>query len=368
MRAMTTQPAHALASESKAPLRVIFLFGGRSSEHEISLRSAEQVLGAINPQRIEAIRVGMSRDGFMRLGAAGQTLAEVVALGEAVSDLRTLGADLVFPVLHGPFGEDGRVQGMLEMMGLPYVGSGVLGSALCMDKIMQKQVIAASAPDIPQVRWCSVDLSHESVAAAIERARALRYPVFVKPANLGSSVGIQKVPGPEALEAAVAFAGQFDTRVIIEQGEDVREIELAVLGDGGPDTLVSMPGEIELPPGVWYDYSVKYEQDVAITRVPAHGLPAPVVVSLQAHALKAFRATGCHGLARIDFFVHRQNGQVWLNELNTLPGFTTISMYPKLMAHAGVPYGELIERLSRLALLRHEQQQGLRSDKGAVGA
>ncbi len=353
-------------TEPAAPLRVIFLFGGRSSEHEISLRSAEQVMGALNPQRIEAIRVGMNRDGFMRLGSAWQTLAEVVALGEPVSDLRSLGADVVFPVLHGPYGEDGRVQGLLDMLGLPYVGSGVLGSALCMDKIMQKQVIAASAPDIPQVRWCSVDLSHESVADAIERTRALRYPVFVKPANLGSSVGIQKVAGPEALEAAVAFAGQFDTRVIIEQGEDVRELELAVLGDGGPETLVSMPGEIELPPGVWYDYSVKYEKDIAISRVPARDLPPAVVAGLQAHALRAFRATGCHGLARIDFFVQRQSGQMWLNELNTLPGFTTISMYPKLMAHAGVPYSELIERLCQLALRRHRSQQRLRCDMGAA--
>ncbi len=346
--------------------RLLLVYGGASSEHEISIRSARSILDAIDRDRFVPIPLAIARDGSWRTGPVDADLATLVTEGERVTDLRTLGADLVFPALHGPFGEDGTIQGLLEIYGLPYVGSGVLASALCMDKIAQKQLVAAAAPQVPLVPWCEVTVAQlRPQAREATAARVLQVcgtPCFVKPANLGSSVGVVKVESPEALGDALTEAAQYDHRIIVEGGVDAREIELAVLGNGDEATVVSPPGEIELPPGVWYDYETKYEKDVATYHIPA-SLPDDVARTLQAHARQAFVSCGCKGLARIDFFVERGTGRVFLNELNTMPGFTSISMYPKLMAHAGVPYRELITRLCDLAIEHHSARRKLRNDR-----
>jgi D-alanine-D-alanine ligase len=346
--------------------RVVVLFGGVSSEHEISLRSAASVIAAIDRARYEPILVGIARDGTWRTGHADRDLADIVAHGDLVHGIASLHPDLVFPVLHGPHGEDGTMQGLLEIANVAYVGSGVLASALCMDKVAQKHLVASAAPEIPLVPWRSIDgrrlgdaaYARETTAAV---QRDLGVPCFVKPANLGSSVGVEKVTDIADLLAAAQRAAQYDHTVVVERGIDAREIEIAVLGDGGPDTMTSLPGEIVLPPGVWYDYETKYINDVASYAIPAE-LSDAQVAAIRASALAAFRVTGCHGLARIDFLLDRGTGVAYLNELNTMPGFTSISMYPKLMAHAGLAYPELVDRLCTLALARHRERSALRCD------
>jgi D-alanine--D-alanine ligase len=343
--------------------RLLLVYGGASSEHEISIRSARSVLDAIDRTRFSPVLLGIRRDGGWRTGPLEADLASIVEEGTPVADMRALAVDVVFPVLHGPYGEDGTIQGLLEILGLPYVGSGVLASAVCMDKIAQKQLVAAAAPEVPIVPWQKVDAAHledpmraDSIAGAI--GERLGMPCFVKPANLGSSVGVVKVEQPSELLPALVSAARYDRRILVEKGVDAREIEVAVLGDGGDDTIVSAPGEIGLPPGVWYDYETKYEKDVATLHIPAD-LPASAASRIRALALSSFRATGCRGLARIDFLFDRASSTPYLNELNTMPGFTSISMYPKLMAHAGVPYRELVTRLCELALVHHGKRRGL---------
>jgi D-alanine--D-alanine ligase len=347
-----------------AQARLLILFGGVSSEHEISLRSAASVIAAVDRDRYTPVLVGIRRDGTWRTGPVDRDLADIVRAGEPVADLRALAPDIVFPVLHGPHGEDGTIQGLLEILGLPYVGSGVLASSSCMDKVAQKHLVGAAAPDIPMVLWRQVfaralaDAPHrddtlESIAAE------LGFPCFVKPANLGSSVGVHKVTSADELLPALADAARYDHSIVVERGvPDAREIEIAVLGDGGPDTFASAPGEIVLPAGVWYDYDTKYVKDVAVPQIPA-SLPAELADRIRALALRAFEVMGCRGLARIDFLLDRMTGDVYLNELNTMPGFTSISMYPKLMEHAGVRYPELIHRLCELALAHHRARREL---------
>lgn len=347
--------------------RLAVLFGGMSSEHEVSLRSARSVLDAIDPERFEAVPVGIGRDGVWRTATDPADLAAIVREGEVVPGVRALNADLVFPVLHGPNGEDGTIQGLLELARVPYVGSGVLASASCMDKAVQKHLIAALAPDIPQVPFVTLDaraMQDEAARAkAVQAIEAkLTYPCFTKPANLGSSVGVCKCTDRTELDAALREAGGFDTKVVVEQGVNAREIELAVLGNGGPETVVSAPGEIILPPDTWYDYETKYVNDVATYAIPAE-LPPDVAERLQRDAKRAFVALGCAGLARVDFLLDRDTGVAYLNEPNTMPGFTSISMYPKLMEHAGVDYRSLVSRLCDLALARHRERAGLRLDR-----
>lgn len=343
--------------------RLLLAYGGASSEHEISIRSARSVLDALDRDRFSPILLAIRRDGGWRTGPADADLAAVVADGEPVTDLRALTADLAFPVLHGPYGEDGTIQGLFEILGLPYVGSGVLASALCMDKVAQKQLVAAAAPEVPLVPWCEVcpadlkgETRREATAAAI--VETLGVPCFAKPANLGSSVGVAKVTTSAELLPALDAAMRFDHRVVVEKGVDAREIEVAVLGNGDEDTVASAPGEIGLPPGVWYDYDTKYVNDVATLHIPA-ALPRGLADRIRDVALQAFRATGCRGLARIDFLLDRATDTPFLNELNTMPGFTSISMYPKLMAHAGMSYGDLVTRLCELALAHHAARRGL---------
>lgn len=353
--------------------RLLVAFGGASSEHEVSLRSAASVLAAVDRRRFEPVPLGIARDGTWHTGPVGEapTPAELAALvehGEVVPDLRALAAELVFPVLHGPYGEDGTIQGLFEILGLPYVGSGVLASSLCMDKIVQKHLVAAAAPEVPLVPWREVSAAGLADAAGLARTveeirDALGFPCFVKPVNLGSSVGVSRVDHVDALPAALAVAARYDHRVIVEAGVDAREIELAVLGNGGPETRVSAPAEIGLPPGVWYDYDTKYVTDVATLHIPA-ALPDDVTAELQRLALRAFQVTGCKGLARVDFLLCRKTGTPYLNELNTMPGFTSISMYPKLMAHAGIDQTALVTALCELALAHHRGRRELSNLRG----
>ncbi len=345
------------------PQRLLLVFGGRSSEHEISLRSATEVLAAVDRTRFEPVLLGIRRDGTWRTGPVDCPLPAIVHEGEVVTDLHSLAPDVVFPVLHGPHGEDGSFQGLLDVLGFAYVGSGVLASALCMDKALCKHVLHHQSPAVPVVPWveCNAAAVHDpSQRQAVIREVATRLgpACFVKPANQGSSVGVSRATDAATLTEALLLAARYDHKIIIEQAIDAREIELAVLGTGDTATIVSMPGEIGLPAGEWYDYDNKYLRDVASLQIPAD-LEPTLVSRLQAICLQAFRATGCHGLARIDFLVDRQTLRPYLNELNTMPGFTSISMYPKLIGHAGISYTDLITRLCQLATTRQRDHQAL---------
>jgi D-alanine-D-alanine ligase len=350
-------------------VRLVVLFGGRSAEHEISCTTAAHVLRAVDPDRYDVVPVGITRDGTwvqsdearaaLARGAAALPRAlpdRLEATGAAVEPLQTVtpaagdAPVVVLPLLHGPHGEDGTVQGLLELAGVPYVGSGVLSSALCMDKLKAKEVLAARG--LPQVAWTSLrDTELDGAAGAVAAAR-LAYPLFAKPANLGSSVGVSKVHGPAELDEALALAASYDEWIVIEQGVDAREIEVAVLGNAAP--RASVPGEI-VSSHEFYDYDDKYVDGTSELLVPAP-LHDPVTAEVRALAVDAFRALRCDGMARVDFF-YEENGRGFLiNEVNTIPGFTPISMYPKLWEASGLAYPQLIDELVRLAVERHERR------------
>lgn len=348
--------------------RLALMYGGRSSEHEVSIRSAKEVLAAVDRSRFEPVPIAVTREGGFRTGAPHEGLERIVLTGEVVDELGPLlrSCDCVFPLLHGPHGEDGTFQGLFEIFDVPYVGSGVLASSLCMDKGAFKHHVAAAPYEIPVTPGVSIDVRLEGREHALARVRGavaeLGFPVFVKPANQGSSVGVSRADDGAELDLALELALRYDTQVIIERGLDAREIELAVLGDGGPNTVVSQPGEIILPKGQWYTYEVKYVDDVARYAIPAE-LPEDTAALMRELALRAFRATRCAGLARVDFLVERGSLRPWLNEVNTMPGFTSISMYPKMMAEAGVPYSQLITRLVELGLEAHGARRTLSTER-----
>jgi D-alanine-D-alanine ligase len=324
-------------------VRVAVLGGGRSSEHDISLASAAAVRAGLADAGHEALEVVVSRDG--RWTHEGAPVAIEPSGG-------VLAADVVFPALHGPFGEDGTIQGALEVADVPYVGAGVLASAVCMDKVVFKDLMAHAG--IPQVDY--VGLREGDDPSDVAR---LGTPVFVKPARLGSSVGISKVTGPAELERALAEAFSHDPHVIVEAASPGLELECSVLGYGNPEA--SEPGEISLPParGVahadWYDYNAKYTHGGMELVVPAR-VDDDVRERVRSLACEVFREAGCAGLARVDFFVE-DGGRVLVNELNTMPGFTPTSVYAKLWEASGVPYAELLNRLVRLAIERHEDER-----------
>jgi D-alanine-D-alanine ligase len=355
------------------------LYGGRSSEHEISLRSAKCVLDNLDATRFEVLPVGIDRDGrwhaqdFARLRASTaealpmDTSTAAPALPTTASgDVPAPGGvgpiDVVFPVVHGQNSEDGTLQGMLELADVAYVGAGVLGSAVAMDKDVAKRLVEAAGVPVTE---CVVVKARSYDAEAL-RARVggeLGYPLFVKPASLGSSVGVSRVTSDAQLDAAVRAALAYDPKVLIERGIDAREIELAVLesADGGPPE-VSVPGEI-VPTGEFYDYEHKYlDADGAKLSIPAPLSPAQTDEA-RSLAARCFEALECEGMARIDLFLDRKRGSFVFNEANTLPGFTTISMYPKLWEASGLPYAALLTRLVDLALARHARRRGLRRDR-----
>jgi D-alanine-D-alanine ligase len=328
--------------------RVAVLAGGRSSEHEVSLASGASVAEGLRTAGHAVTEIEIGRDGVWRRGGEPVT----VALGRALPDI-----DVVFPVLHGPFGEDGTVQGLLECLDMPYVGAGVLASALCMNKVLFKQLMAELR--IPQVDYRAIDqLDYEADPAGVARTVGqLGYPVFVKPARLGSSVGIAKVDAPDDLHSALRAAFEHDALVIAEAFAAGREIECSVLGNGNP--IASEPGEILLAAGEggWYDYEAKYTPGGMRLDVPARVEPA-VRDRLRELAVEAFVKAGCQGLARVDFFV--VGSEVLVNELNTMPGFTETSVYGSLFAASGIPYPELLDRLVALALERYAAESALR--------
>jgi D-alanine-D-alanine ligase len=327
------------------PLRVAVLGGGRSSEHEVSLASAASVRAGLAEAGHVPIAIEIDRDGvWFRDGAVLS-----VEPGHGLD-----GVDVVFPVLHGPFGEDGTVQGLLECLDVPYVGAGVLASALCMDKVMFKDLMAHAG--LPQVRYRAVR-AEELVSArelTLADLRSLGLPVFVKPARLGSSVGIVRVAAEAELPAALETAFEHDSLAIVEAAAPGLEVECSVLG--GDDPIASEPGEIVLAKGEsgWYDYEAKYTPGGMRLIVPAR-VPDRVRDRIRQIAISAFVRAGCYGLARVDFFVDGE--RVLLNELNTIPGFTSTSVYASLFEATGIPYAELLDRLVQLALERHAAER-----------
>jgi D-alanine-D-alanine ligase len=315
-------------------VKVAVLFGGRSSEHEISLRSGESVARGLEEAGHEALRVTISREGGWSQGSDPVQLVPGAGL---------LAADAVFPTLHGPFGEDGSVQGLLEQLDVPYVGSDVLASATCMDKLTLKRLFAQAG--LPQVAFAGV-----GEEGWRERVAAMGLPLWVKPSRLGSSVGISRVGALEDLDAAAELAARHDPRVIVEAHAAGREVECSVLGNEEPEA--SLPGEV-VAQAEWYDFEAKYGEAGMELTVPAP-IPEGHAARVRELALQAFRLAGCSGLARCDFFV-TEAGEVLVNEINTMPGFTETSVYAKLWEATGIPYPALCDRLVTLALERHAQ-------------
>ncbi|HZD86400.1 MAG TPA: D-alanine--D-alanine ligase family protein [Gaiellaceae bacterium] len=349
-------------------LRVAVLAGGRSSEHEISLASARSVVAALDPARYDVVEVGIGRDGRWALEAghapkslvpgsdARTTLeeprpAETLPVRAEEGTLQALGAvDVVLPILHGPFGEDGTVQGLLELAGVPYVGAGVTASALAMDKDLFKKVMRDSG--IPVA-------AHHAIRCGDEIDNPFGYPVFVKPARLGSSVGIAKVHDETELAPAVELAFRHDEKVLVEEFVAGTEVEVGVLGNRVPPPVASLPGRIETLEHEWYDYASKYDEGGMELIVPPENLPAATIELLQQRAVDSFVACECEGLARVDFFVRESDGEVVLNELNTMPGFTSTSVWARLFEASGIGYAEALDRLVELALERHERRSRL---------
>jgi D-alanine-D-alanine ligase len=379
-------------------LRVGVLYGGRSGEHEVSLASAAAVFTHLDRQRYEPVAIRIEKDGRWTLAdrpptamSAAETIEQArleaarpirggrevhmvahpseatmlaIVRGRTDGDLDQafvtgLNLDVIFPVLHGPYGEDGTIQGLLELANIPYVGAGVLSSSLGMDKDLMKVVFAARGLPVCAyrvVRRHEWERAQGDIVAGIEKA--LGYPTFVKPANLGSSVGISKAKDRAGLIEAIELAGAFDRKVVVEAAvQDAREIECAVLGNDQPEA--SVPGEI-IPSREFYDYEAKYLDEGSQVVIPAD-LPAKTAARVRELAIAAFQAIDCAGMARIDFLLPRRTDVLVVNEANTIPGFTTISMYAKLWAASGVEYPALLDRLIALALERHAQKQALRT-------
>lgn len=355
--------------------KVGLIFGGRSGEHEVSLQSAMTIAANLDAEKFELFPILISREGkwygpiameevgradwrqdeqqeiFLAPKPGGQLL--LAANGASVTVL-----DVVFPIIHGTGGEDGSLQGLLELAGIPYVGAGVAASALGMDKLLMRELLAYH--QVPQTRFVGILRAEveENLAQCLQRCRQqLLYPMFVKPANGGSSVGISKADNDGALAEALLLAARYDRKIIVEQGVNAREIEISVLGNWS-EICISQPGEI-ISSNDFYDYEAKYLDEQSITQIPAD-LPEATGHQIQQLALTVYRALDCEGFARIDFFVEKTTGQVYLNEINTLPGFTAISMYPKMWEAGGLPIEELLTRLVILAQERFADKQRIR--------
>jgi D-alanine-D-alanine ligase len=356
-------------TSEKKRLRVGVLFGGRSGEHEVSLASAASVIRGLDPDKYEAVPIGITKEGHWLIGSGAQKmLPEVLKGGQrvmmtadptdaALVKLDGSGGgtrlDVVFPVMHGTYGEDGTIQGLLDLAGLPFVGAGVLGSAIAMDKDVAKRLLQAAK--IPVVPWVSVPRTQwEQNPAGVEQTveNKFQYPVFVKPATLGSSVGMTKVHSREELAPAMNLAAEFAQKILVERAMVAREIEVSVLGNSEP--AASVPGEI-VPHREFYDYAAKYLEEGTQLLIPAKLKPAQVK-KFQKLAVDAFRALELSGMARVDFFLEKEGGKIYLNEANTIPGFTSISMYPKLWEASGIPFRDLIDKLIELALEQHREK------------
>jgi D-alanine-D-alanine ligase len=372
---------------SSKRLRVGVLFGGRSGEHEVSLASAASVIRALDPEKYDAVPIGISKDGRWLVGRGAQELlADVLKSGDRVilpsdptaatlvplvpvAGRPSIMVDVIFPVLHGTFGEDGTVQGLMELAGLPYVGAGVLASAVGMDKDVQKRLFEqAGLPIVPFMTVRRSEWEHKRAAILKAIKKKFRFPFFVKPATLGSSVGMTRVKTAGEISGAMDLAAEFALKIVIERGIAGREIEVAVLGND--ELRASIPGEI-VPHREYYDYTAKYLEGGTDLLIPAP-LTKTQVKTFQEYAIRAFQAIDGCGMARCDFFLERRSGKIFVNELNTIPGFTSISMYPKLWEASGLPYTKLIDKLIELALELHQEKSrtkySIELPEGAGGA
>ena len=360
-------------------IRVGVLFGGRSAEHEVSLVSAASIINALDKNKYDVLPIGISSEGrWLSSQDALRVLKEKAPMGDLPEHLilpdprkqglvnisnfsapDTQAVDVVFPVMHGTFGEDGTVQGLLELADVPYVGAGVLGSAVGMDKVIQKQVLENAKIRVAQgIAFFSSEFEEDQNKIVFRIEQELHYPCFVKPANTGSSVGISKAHNRQEMLDAVVLAAQYDRKILVEISiEKAREIECAVLGNDDPKA--SIPGEI-IPSNEFYDYDAKYVDGKSTAIIPAK-LPTWAVKKIQYVACKAFKILDCAGMARVDFFVQGNGSKIYLNEINTIPGFTSISMFPKLWEASGMMYSDLLDRLIQLAIERHATKSKLKT-------
>ena len=341
------------------------VYGGKSAEHEVSLSTARAVTEAVDFEAYELMPIYITETGEWRTGApqmrSAETIEELRFTGNGPDSPDSIAAflqletkpDVILPLLHGTNGEDGTVQGLFEVMNIPYAGNGVLASSAGMDKVVMKQLFSqAGLAQVPYVHFIRSEWKAQESRLLDAAEQTLQYPVFVKPANLGSSVGISKADSRESLKKAIDFALKFDRKIIVEQGVTAREIEMGVLGNDEP--LCSVPGEIK-PVAAFYDYEAKYQDGNTQLVIPAH-VPVEVAERMKDMAHRAFKVLDCSGLVRADFFVTEEN-EVLINEVNTMPGFTPTSMFPLLWQHTGVAYPELITRLIELAIMRHTEKQ-----------
>ena len=362
----------------KKKIRVGVLLGGRSVEHEVSLVSASSIIKGLNPEKYEVFPIGITPEGRWLSSAdaialltdksSADNLPERVILPDPRkqglveinnSEARSIqGIDVVFPILHGTFGEDGTVQGLLELADVPYVGAGVLGSAVGMDKVIQKQVLENAKIRVAQgISFSAADVDQDEKKIIERIEEEIQYPCFVKPSNTGSSIGISKAHDRKELIEAIRLAVEYDRKVIVEKSiEKAREIECSVIGNDKP--VASVLGEI-IPSNEFYDYDAKYVDGKSTAIIPAD-LPKWAVRKIQYIACKAFKILDCAGMARVDFLVQGNGAKIYLNEINTIPGFTSISMFPKLWEASGLSYADLLEKLIQLALERHEAKSKLK--------
>jgi D-alanine-D-alanine ligase len=359
-------------------IRIGIIFGGRSVEHEVSLVSASSVINALDKEKYEVVPIGIASTGqWLSSGETLRLLKEkksidnepehmlvpdprkqsLVVLGESGNAGGPI--DVIFPLIHGTYGEDGSLQGLLELADIPYVGAGVLGSAVGMDKVIQKRLIQqAGIPVSPSIWFLHETYKVQQKKYIAEIERKLKYPLFIKPANSGSSIGISKASSRKELLASIEQAAQFDRKILVEQGvKNAREIECSVLGNDDP--AASVLGEV-VPSNEFYDYDAKYVDGKTTEIIPAK-MPKPLAKKIQMYALDAFRVLDCAGMARVDFLVNRKTNRIVLNEINTLPGFTSISMYPKLWQASGLSYSGLLDKLIQLAIERHTAKKKLKT-------
>jgi D-alanine-D-alanine ligase len=359
-------------------IRVGVIFGGRSVEHEVSLVSSASVIDALDKEKYEVVPIGIASTGkWLSSGETLRLLKEkqsvesepeqmlvpdprkqsLVALNDSTNVGRSI--DVIIPLIHGTYGEDGSLQGLLELADIPYVGAGVLGSAVGMDKVIQKELLLqAKIPVTPSVSFLFDAYKIQEKKIILKMEQKLKYPLFVKPANSGSSVGISKAHNRKELLASIEMAGQFDRKILVEQGvKNAREIECSVLGNDDPEA--SVLGEI-VPSNEFYDYDAKYVDGKTSEEIPAK-LPKVIAKKIQKYALEAFRVLDCSGMARVDFLVNRNTNCIFLNEINTIPGFTSISMYPKLWQASGLSFSALLDKLIQLAIERHNRKKKLKT-------